>query len=181
MDKIEQLREIIFSFVSNLHDYDFYALYWLGALIFFSFLLAVLVKKSWLANILVLVGFVSMVFGPFVSYFVIHKYLYGTEMEINYVRQMEFADVLIVRGKFTAQGEEDISECRFHTFVTPPQDGFFEYIQPLLVLNPIARKTETLEIPLQKGESSDFKIKFKEFKHHKELNASDIYIYRECF
>jgi hypothetical protein len=176
------IKELVNNFVNTLHQYDYYAFYWLGALAFISIIFALIVqKKQTLSGLLLLTAILSIFVGPFVSYFKVHNYLYGTDIELTYVKKMQFADVLLIRGKITAKGEEDITKCRLHTFVTPRQEGVMRDLQSLFVLNPLKRKVEVLEKELKKGESSTFKIKFKNFKTSKDVNSSDIYIYPECF
>jgi hypothetical protein len=180
---MENFKGVLQAFIQTLHQYDYYAFYWLGAVAFFALLLALVVsvKKPTLSAMMLLVMILTVFVGPFITYKQIHNYLYGTNVELTYIKQMQFADVLLLRGKITSYGEERIDKCRLHTFVIPPQDGFLENIEPLFVLNPIKKKTTVVETQMENGDSEKFMIKFKDFKHSKEINSSHIYIYPECF
>ena len=95
---------------------------------------------------------------------------------------MKFANVMVIKGVFHSSGEENISECKFHTFILPPQeDGLKKKLEFLYVLRPLKKETFVIHENLSKGDSSEFKFKFINFKSAKDINSSDIYIYRECF
>lgn len=175
-------KEILENFINTLHQYDFYALYWLGALIFFLLILIVIVReKEGLSAFLMLILLSLLFFGAPISYLKIHEYLYGTKYKITYIKQMKFANTLVVKGEITSTGESNISKCKLHTLILPPQDGFLKDIQILFAINPLKKDTFEIDELIEKGESTNFKLKFTKFKHNKDINASDIYIYRECF
>jgi hypothetical protein len=176
--------EIINSFLDTLHKYDYFAFYWLGAVAFFALIFALVVssKKPTLSGLMLLLVIFSAFVGPFLTYFKIHDYLYGTNVKLTYIKQMQFADILLLRGKLTSYGNEQIDKCRLHTFVVPPQEGFKESLEPIFLLKPLKKMTKTFETELKKGDTSkEFVIKFTNFKHSKEINSSHIYIYPECF
>jgi hypothetical protein len=182
MDKVETAQELIQNFINTLHPYDYYAIYWLGAVLFFLIVLIILLRaKEGLAAFLMLI-FMSIFFFGFVgTYFLIHKYLYGTTYKIDYIKQMKFANVLVLKGTLTSSGEENITDCKLHTFITPPQDGFMKNLQFLYAIKPLKKDTFIISENLEKGQSTEFKMKFLNFKYSKDINSSDIYIYRECF
>jgi hypothetical protein len=181
-EKIEPLKETLLNFYSTLHPYDFYSLYWLGGVAFFLMILIIMLRdKIAIAGFLLIIFLTSLTVGPFFVYFKMHDYLYGTNYKINYIKQMEFANVMIVKGDLTSYGEENITNCNFHSFVMPPQEGFMKSIQFLYAIKPIKRKSFKIDIDLQKGQTAEFKLKFTNFKYKKDINESDIYIYRECF
>jgi len=182
MDKPETAKEFIKHFIETLHPYDFYALYWLGAVLFFLLILIVILRaKEGLSAFLLLI-FMSLTFFGFpTSYFLIHKYLYGTEYKIEYIKKMEFANVLVVKGVLTSSGEENITNCKLHTFITPPQDGFMENLQFMYLIKPLKKQSFEINELLEKGQSTDFKMKFTNFNSKKEINSSNIYIYKDCY
>jgi hypothetical protein len=176
--------EVINSFLDTLHKYDYFAFYWLGAVAFFALIFALVIsaKKPTLSGFMLLLVILAVFVGPFFTYSKIHDYLYGTDVKLTYIKQMKFADVLLLRGTLTSYGEERIDKCRLHTFVVPPQEGFKESLEPLFLLKPLKKKSLVFETELNKGDTSkEFIIKFTNFKHSKEINSSHIYIYPECF
>ena len=94
---------------------------------------------------------------------------------------MKFADVLFIKGTLTSIGKEEITRCYLHTFVMPPKEGFLKTLQPLWALKPIQREKFEIEQRIKNKESTEFQLKFTNFKYSKDINDSDIYIYRECF
>ena len=181
-EKIETLQETLINFSNTLHPYDFYAIYWLGAVIFLLLILIIILReKTGLSAFLMLIFMTLLFFGAPYLYLKIHKYLYGTEYKIEYIKQMKFANVLVVKGTLISTGEENITTCKLHSFVMPPQDGFMKNLQVLYAIKPLKRKMFQIEENLQKGETTDFKLKFSQFKSSQDINSSDIYIYRECF
>ena len=181
-EKVEGLRESILNFYSTLHPYDMYALYWLGAVLFFLIILIFIIReKVGLSTFLLIIFMTLLFFGAPISYLKIHHYLYGTKYEIDYIKHMKFANVLVVKGKLTSTGDENITNCNLHSFVMPPQDGFMKNLQVLYAIKPLKRKKITIEENLEKGDNTEFKIKYSNFKYKKDINSSDIYIYRECF
>jgi len=179
---LESLKEPLSAFIQTLHPYDFYSLYWLGAVAFFSLILTIILRnRPTMAGFLLLIFLSTFTVAPFVNYYFIHQYLYGTSYKLDYIKQMQFADVLLIRGTITSTGKEEITRCRLHTFVMPPQEGFMKNLQPLWVLKPIKREKFEIEERIQPNNSAEFQIKFTNFRYSKEINESDIYIYRECF
>jgi len=178
----EDIKEFIENFINTLHPYDLYAVYWLGAVIFFLIILMIIVReKAGLSAFLMLIFMTFLFFGTPFSYLKIHQYLYGTEYKIDYIKHMKFANVLVAKGKITSIGEDNITTCKLHTFVMPPQDGFMKKIQIFYAMKPLKKQTFIIEKNLQKGDSTEFKLKFVKFKYNEDINSSDIYIYRECF
>ena len=170
------------EFLNTLHPYDLYGLYWLGGVIFLLFILAILLRKNPITSVsLLLISFLMIFITPPFIYFKVHKYLYGTDYNITYLKQMKFANVLVIQGEIKNVGEENITKCNLYTFVTPPQDGFLKNLEPLFVLNPIKKKVVVLDEDINVGETTEFKVKFINFKSTKDINSSDIYIYRECY
>ncbi len=179
---LESLKEPLSAFIQTLHPYDFYALYWLGGVAFFSLVLILLLKNHHtISGFLLLIFLSTFTVAPFVSYYFIHKYLYGTSYKLDYIKQMQFADALFIKGTLTSTGKEEITRCRLHTFVMPPQEGFMKNLQPLWVLKPIKREKFEIEERILPNNSAEFQLKYTNFKYSKEINESDIYIYRECF
>ena len=88
------------EFLNTLHPYDLYGLYWLVGVIFLLFILAILLRKNPIASVsLLLISFLMIFITPPFIYFKVHKYLYGTDYNITYLKQMKFANVLVVQGE----------------------------------------------------------------------------------
>jgi hypothetical protein len=182
MSKAE-IRDLIDNFVATLHIYDIFAMLWLGLVLLLIAILVIIFRKNVkIVAGLTLLFLILTFFAPPTLYILTHKYLYGTEYTINYIKQMKFANVMVVKGTFRSNGEANISECRFHTFILPPQkDGLKKELEFLYVLRPLRKETFVIHENLSKGETAEFKFKFVNFKSAKDINSSDIYIYRECF
>jgi len=181
-EKVAKLKEGLINFFDTLHPYDFYGLYWLGAVLIFLLILIVILRdKVGVSASLMLVFMMLIFFAPPFLYIKIHKYLYGTEYQIEYIKQMKFANVLVIKGKLISNGEANITNCKLHTFVMPPQDGFMKDFQILYAIKPLKKDTFDIDKPLENGETTEFKLKFTQFTYSKDINNSDIYIYRECF
>jgi Txe/YoeB family toxin of Txe-Axe toxin-antitoxin module len=63
----------------------------------------------------------------------------------------------------------------------PPQNGFLKNLQVLYAVKPIQRRTFTIENSFEPQATTEFKMKFTGFKYSREINSSDIYIYRQCY
>ncbi len=181
-EKIEAIKESLKAFYSTLHPYDFYSFYWLGGIAFVSLILIILLRNNHtITGLLTIIFLSTFTIAPIVNYYFIHQYLYGTTYKLDYLKQMKFADVLFIKGTLTSIGKEEITRCYLHTFVMPPKEGFLKTLQPLWALKPIQREKFEIEQRIKNKESTEFQLKFTNFKYSKDINDSDIYIYRECF
>jgi len=182
LEKVESVNVVLRHFYDTLHPYDLYAFYWIISVATLLFILIILLRKNLVASLLTfLFLFLFIFFVPPIAYLEIHKYLYGTKYKITYLKQMKFADVMIIQGELKNIGDENITECRLHTYILPPQDGFMKNLQFIYLIKPIKKGIFVVEKKINVGESVDFKLKINHFKYSKELNSSDIYIYRECY
>ena len=178
----ESVKTTILHFLETLHIYDLYGFYWLSGVAILLLILALLLRRNQTIMGLLLIMFLYVIFlGPPLIYIQIHNYLYGTKYNIDYVRQMKFAPVMVIRGTITNMGEENITKCKMHTYVLPPQEGFMKNLQFLYLIKPVDKRIFVMEKPIPKGETTDFKLRFTDFRYPKEINSSDIYIYRECW
>jgi hypothetical protein len=180
---MEKIQQSILQFVATLHPYDYYGLIWLLVVLFFLLVFIYLIReKVALASILSILFFALLIGGPPGIYYMVHKYLYATKYSIEYVRQMHFAKVLIIKGSLQLIGKEDsVDQCKLYFFVLPKLDGFKENLKYLYFLKPLKKGSLLLNKKLEKGDELEFKMKFYNFVYSKEINSSDIYIYRNCY
>jgi hypothetical protein len=156
---------------------------WIFLFFFLLLIFSILIRDKKTTSIFaVLVAFLTITVMPVYSYFFVHDYLYGTETKINYLKQLEYTDSLIIKGDIKNIGEEKIEKCRIFAKVLPKIPSYMETFEFLYKLKPtVATQIDLENLDLNKNDSFEFKIKIENFKTSRELNISDISIYPNCY
>lgn len=152
------------TFLQHLSLYDY--LLFGGVLFFFLFSLAIAIlfhHKLKIAVTFILLAFIILTAGPPVGYFVLHYYLYKHTISLNTVRDLQFTDALVVKGKVKNISNVPIQECTLHISVAKKSPyALFNRLYPYV---PFRRTTMDLKGPIHPGESESFKLLIEPFRY----------------
>ena len=165
------MKAKITAFIDQLLIYD-YALFGGVILLFILFLiLAILLrKKIGLSLTLVLFAFTLLILGPTVGYIQLHQFLFKTTSTVTEVKELQFSQALVVKGKVSNASNREFSTCKITAKIFKVSGN--QYIDMLYPLNPFKKMSIVRDVNLSSGESYDFKMIVEPFTYSKEYNLS---------
>ncbi|KIM09268.1 MAG: hypothetical protein KU28_01130 [Sulfurovum sp. PC08-66] len=121
---MQHYREMILGFIAELTPYDYVGFALVLLLFVILLVLAILLKhKTFLSLLLFLMGFLTLLGGPFGVYKVVHTALYGATVVLEEEQKLFYTPALLIGGVLTYGGKMDASGCRVIAYVHKTDDN----------------------------------------------------------
>lgn len=165
-------------YINHFELADYIAFVWLIILLFLFLLLGVLLLRRHiiLGIFVIFIVMVVAIVGPFVMKYYLNNSLRSTALTISNAKQLIFSDTYIIEGNITNLSKKDFSVCKvyigFYKISKNKFAKYFDYIKPLKIY------IHKLKQPLNKLQSSNFRIVLNEYKIPKDINISAV---SECY
>ncbi len=160
----KDLKYRIFDYIHHLTIYDYFAYSMVGVFFLFSFIVFLMIAKRRLG--LGLLWLVLSIMTVFASPFMIKIYFDKTVKKVDIVdlnnTQLDFAKMLVIKGKLKSQAKIDFVKCRIFAKIIKTDKNKYRNI--LNNLKPKRYVSILLDKELKKGDSEAFKIVFKKFQ-----------------
>ena len=168
----------ILDYAHHLTIYDYFAYFLVGVFFLFSFIIFILIAKRRLG--LGLLWFFFSILIVLVSPVAIKIYFDKTVKKVEIidqrVKKLNFARMLVIKGKIKNLGKIDFKKCRVFAKVVKTDKNKYKNI--LNNLKPKRYMSILLDKKLNKGESLPFKIVFKNFEPTYKYETK---VYGECY
>ena len=175
---MNELKQRIIDYIHHLTIYDYFALSWVG--VFFIFIMMIVLlnikKRTKFAISFFLVSLVLIVFSPIFIKLYFDKTVRKVEILNQKITKLNFANMLIIKGKLQNKGKIDYKKCRIFTKVIKKDENKYKNI--INNLKPLRKMSILLDRELKKEEKERFKIVMKDF------DLKDIYdvkVSGECY
>ena len=150
---------------------DDYILFGAIVFIFFLLILSALLfrKKEGLSIFLVLFSFFFLVLSPFISYPILHNYLYENELTLVSQKKLQFTKAVVVLGKLKNISKRDFQSCQITANVNKHTSN--KYKNYIYTFKPIM-KMSIIEEDIVIDNEIDFKIIVEPFTYSKDYNIT---------
>jgi len=163
--------KVLNNFLEQLHTYDYYAFAWIVLLFLILIILAIVVrKKIALSVMIILFAFTLLLAGPFLSFKLVHNYLYKTEIEIDMLRKLHYSKSLVVKGTILHKGVENFNRCKLEAKVIKTNQNFFKDF--ISTIKPINKKIQFIEKEMKPNTIHIFKFIIEPFTYSGDFNVT---------
>lgn len=156
VERVRALLEGFKEFFLTITVYDFAILGGFFLLFTLFFLLAILFRKS--VGLFILFLFFSLLtigVAPFISSAIITEYVNKFEVVYKNNKKLNFYDGILISGKLINRGRVDFKKCVFEvTLYNPASNPLKERVNKL---KPLLKRQFTLQGPIKRGESKEFR------------------------
>jgi hypothetical protein len=165
------MKTKILDFIQTLSLYD-YLLF--GGILFFFLLFLILAillhQKLKIAIALILMAFLVITVAPFGGYMLLHKTLYKHTVTLTTVQDLEFSEVLLLRGDLNNTSNQTFKECTITFGIS--KISSFKQLNKLYPYIPFRTKKVTLKGPIKSKESRSFKVLIEPFSYPKKFGVT---------
>jgi len=164
------MKTKITAFIDGLITYD-YILFGGSFVLFILFIILAIVlrRKTTIAVIFVLLGFVVLVAGPTIGYIKMHEYLFKNSVTLISQKKLSYSKAVVVKGKLTNESKLNFKSCKITASAYKVTKN--KYRNYLLKLKPF-KKMSIDELDIPKGSTINFKIFVEPFTYAKDYNIS---------
>ena len=175
---MNELKQRITDYIQHLTIYDYFAISWVGVFFFFIMMIVFLnIKKRTKFSIsLLLISLILVAFSPIFIKLYFDKTVRKVEILNQKITKLNFANMLIIKGKLQKKNKIDYKKCRIFTKVVKKDENKYKNI--LNNLKPLRKMSILLDRELKKENKERFKIVMKDF------DLKDIYdvkVSGECY
>lgn len=165
------MKTLIVNFIHTLGLYD-YLLF--GGIIFifaFFLILAVLLHHHLKTAItLITMAFLTMIIAPYVGYHILHAQVYQHKITLTTVQDLEFSDILLIRGDLNNTSTKSFKECTVTIKVSKTHP--IKQLSKLYTYLPFRTQKITLKEPLKPKETQSFKLLIEPFTYSKKFSVT---------
>jgi len=175
------IYDIKYRFLDYFHHltvYDYFAYTLVLVFFIFSILLSIMIGKKFpkIAIFYLFLSFLLTVSSPIMIKIFFDKTAKKVEILELKIKRLNFAKMLVVRGKLKSKAEVDFKKCR--VFVSVIKEDSNKYKNILNNLKPKRYLSILLNKALKRGDSLDFKMDIKDFHPTYKYKTK---VYGECY
>ncbi len=175
---MNELKQRITDYIQHLTIYDYFAISWVG--VFFIFMMMIVFlnikKRTKFAISLFLISLVLVTFSPIFIKLYFDKTVRKVEILDQKITKLNFANMLIIKGKLQNQGKIDYKKCRVFTKVVKKNKNKYKNI--LNNLKPLRNMSIVINQKLKKENKESFRIVMKNFKFN---SPYEVKVRGECY
>ncbi len=165
------MKAHIVNFIHTLGLYDYFLF---GGIIFvFALLLimAVLLHHHIKTAVtLIFLSFLTITIAPYAGYRILHATLYKHIITLTTVQDLEFSDILLIRGDIKNTSKKTFKECTVTIGIS--KINKIKQLNKIYLYLPFRSENITLKEPLKPQESQDFKLLIEPFRYSKKFNVT---------
>lgn len=165
------MKTQIVNFIHTLGLYD-YLLF--GGIVFifaFFLILAVLLHHHLKTAItLIFLSFLTIIIAPYTGYRILHATLYKHTIALTTVQDLEFSDILLIRGDINNTSNKTFKECTVTIGISKTHK--IKQLNKIYPYIPFRSQKITLKGPLKPKESQSFKLLIEPFNTSKKFNVT---------
>jgi len=169
---LNKATQVLDNFLAQLHTYDYYAFIWITLIFVLLLILSiVMTKKSPPKAVLIMLSaFVILLAGPFISFHLIHNFVYKTELNVDLIKKLHYSKSLVVKGTLRNKGIEDFGNCviKADVFKTN-QNSLKDFVSKL---KPMKNKTIFIDKKIVPGEIHIFNFIIEPYEYRGDFNVS---------
>jgi len=169
---IEKATEFLNNFLAQLHTYDYYAFIWIGLVFIILLVLSIVMvrKKAGHAVIIMIFAFIFLLSAPFISFYLIHNFIYKTEIQVDMVKKLQYSKSLVIKGTLINRGIEDFSTCNIEADVIKTGQNFLKNF--ISTIKPIKKKVILVNKRIIPGEIHLFSFIIEPYTYRGDFNVT---------
>jgi len=169
---INKANEVFNNFLAQLHTYDYYAFIWIGLVFFILLVLSVVMvkKRTSHAVITLLFAFIFLISAPFISFYLIHNFVYKTEVQVDMVKKLHYSKSLVIKGTLINRGIENFQTCKIEAGVIKTGQNFLKDF--VSKIKPMKKKIIFVEKKIIPGEIHLFNFIIEPYTYRGDFNVT---------
>ena len=169
-EKLAQYKLMFNEYIASLGIYDYLGLGAVVLVFLLLFLFSILLRKRFiLATIIGFIGVFILLFGPFVSKYVLDMTVRASTIEELVVKKLQFTDGMLITGKIKNIGKITFDECTIKVKVTLVSKNYFKNLK--YQFKPYKHYNYDREVNIEPNGLEDFRILVDDFKTDKEYTT----------
>lgn len=165
------MKTQIVNFIHTLALYDY--LLFGGVVFIFAFFLILAVLLHYhlkTAITLITMAFLTMIIAPFAGYHILHAQIYKHKIALTTVQDLEFSNILLIRGDLNNTSKKSFKECTVTIKVSKTHR--IKQLNKLYTYLPFRTKKIILKEPLKPNKSQSFKLLIEPFTYNKKFSVT---------
>jgi len=175
---LKDIKLRILDYIHHLTIYDYFAFSLVGVFFLLSFLIFIMIarKRLGLGLLWLLLSIMIVVISPIFIKLYFDKTVKKVEIIEKKETKLNFAKMLVIKGKLKSKAKIDFKKCRVFAKVVQVDENKYKNI--LNNLKPKRYMSILLDRELKRGESLPFKMVFKNFAPKYKYKTE---VFGECY
>jgi len=169
---MEKAKQFFNNFLAQLHTYDYYAFIWIALVFIILLILSIVMmrKNTTMAVLVMILSFIILIAGPFASFYLIHNFVYKTDVQVDMIRKLEYSKSLVVKGTLINRGIEDFGTCTINAKVIKTGQNFLKNF--ISTIKPVKRKNIFVEKKIVPGGIHMFNFIIEPYTYGGDFNVT---------